>query len=84
MRVERSAQYLRKTNTDRNANATCVRHFDSRIARQIINDEPYETTLLYDVKSVCRTHRNFCFSLILVCKWSASANASARQPSHRK
>ena len=43
MRVERSASET--------SHATWVRHFDSRIARQIAQmNEPYETTLLYDVK----------------------------------
>ena len=38
MRVERSAK--------RNANLAWVRHFDSRIARQIVRmNEPYEATL---------------------------------------
>tara|TARA_B100000405_G_scaffold246384_1_gene179786 strand:- start:293 stop:454 length:162 start_codon:yes stop_codon:yes gene_type:complete len=29
-------------------------------------NEPYEATLLYDVKSICVTDGNLCFSLILV------------------
>ena len=57
MRVERSAK--------RNANLAWVRHFDSRIARQILT-EPNETTLLYDVKFRMLNTRKPLFPSILV------------------
>ena len=59
MRVERSAK--------RNANLAWVRHFDSRIARQIVQmNEPYEATLLYDMKSRPRCDRKLVLLSILV------------------
>ena len=59
MRVERSASGTH--------DATWVRHFDSRIARQtVLMNEPHEATLLYDVKSRLRCRRKPVFLSILV------------------